>query len=594
VLARPVTGLVNPVAIAVSPPQLAITTDSLPDASVGQPYATTLTAGGATPPYFWTSPSLPPGLALNPLNGRLSGTPTRTGPFKVTVTATDATKPNPPSATVTLFLTITPPIVRSVYVTDGARGTLSAFPLDLTGNIAPLSTFGQANGLLAPAGVTVDASGRVYVANSQSNAITELAPSAGSGATPDRTISGAATGLLNPDAVTLGPDGQLYVANAPSQSITVYAAGASGDAAPVRTIAGADTGLDGPAGMTVNAAGDLWVADQSGNTLTEYAPTANGDAAPIATIQAPAFLHGPTGIGQDAAGHLLVTNRYGAAIDRFASDSNGTTVPLSIIQGPDTGLAFPHGIDVDDQGRIYVANENGPSITVYAADATDDARPLATITGAATGLASPEGLAVAPPLSIQTQTLPVAVVGRVYRTTLRAALGTAPYTWQLARGRLPAGLHLTREGVVTGVPRARGAHRLRIRVSDSSRHRMIDTRQLTLRVACAPGRFGARCTQGPPGTRPLDLRLTVGRCTAAQRCGIRLEVGELAVKPGPLTGVLLDGRATVARGYATVGKRGTARLVLHARRGPRVGVYRLRLLSSGHPILAFASVVAIR
>jgi sugar lactone lactonase YvrE len=594
VLSGAATGLDNPLGIAVSPLQLAITTSSLPDAAVGQPYATTLTAGGATPPYYWTSPSLPPGLVLNPLNGQLSGTPTRSGPFKITITATDATKPNPPSATMTLFLTITPPIVRSVYVTDGARGTLSEFPLGLSGNITPLSTFGQANGLLAPTGVAVDASGRVYVANSQSNAITELAPFAGLGATPDRTISGADTGLVSPDAVTLGPDGEVYVANAPSQAITVYAAGASGDATPVRTIAGPDTGLDAPAGVTVNAAGDLWVANQSGETLTEYAPTANGDAVPIATVQSPAFLHGPTGIGQDPAGHLLVTNRYGAAVDRFAADANGITVPLSTIQGPDTGLAFPHGIDVDDQGSIYVANENGPSITVYAAGATNDAQPLATITGPDTGLASPEGLAVAPPLSIRTRTLPVATVGHVYRATLRAALGTTPYVWHQAHGRLPAGLRLTREGMITGVPRVRGVRRVRVRVTDSSPHRMIDTRQLTLHVTCPRGRFGARCTHGPPGTRQLDLRLTVGRCTAARRCGIRLEVGELAVRTGPLGGVLLQGRASIASGHVTIGKRGPARLVLHAHHRPPFGVYRLRLRSRGHTILTLALLPGIR
>jgi hypothetical protein len=323
----------------------------------------------------------------------------------------------------------------------------------------------------------------------------------------------------------------------------------------------------------------------------------SGDAASIATIQAPAFLHGPTGIGQDPAGHLLVTNRYGAAVDRFAADANGITVPLSIIQGPDTGLAFPHGIDVDNQGRIYVANENGPSITVYAADATDDAQPLATITGAATGLASPEVLAVAPPLSIQTRTLPVATVGRVYRATLRAALGTTPYAWRLSHGRLPAGLRITRGGMVTGVPGVRGVRgvrRVQIRVSDSSPHRMIDTRQLILHVTCPPGRFGARCTHGPPGTRQLDLRLTVGRCTAAQRCGIRLEVGELAVRTGPLRGVLLQGRASIASGHVTIGKRGSARLVLHAHHRPAVGVYRLRLRSRGHTILTLALLRVIR
>ena len=67
----------------------------------------------------------------------------------------------------------------------------------------------------------------------------------------------------------------------------------------------------------------------------------------------------------------------------------------------------------------------------------------------------------------------------------------------------------------------------------------------------------ARCTQGPPGTRQLDLRLTVGRCTAVGRCGIRLEVGRLAVRTGPLHGVLLHGRDTIARGRVTIGEAGT-------------------------------------
>jgi hypothetical protein len=147
--------------------------------------------------------------------------------------------------------------------------------------------------------------------------------------------------------------------------------------------------------------------------------------------------------------------------------------------------------------------------------------------------------------------------------------------------------------MITGVPRVRGVRRVRIRVSDSSRHRMIDTRRLTLHVACAPGRFGARCTHGPPGTRRLDVGLTVGRC-AAQRCAIRLEVGELVVRTGPLRGVLLHGRATIARGRVTVRKRGSAQLVLHAHRRPPFGVYRLQLRSRGHTILALVLLPGIR
>jgi sugar lactone lactonase YvrE len=570
ILSGPATGITEAAAVAVTPGQLEITTSVLPDATVGQGYQTSLAAVGATPPYRWSATGLPPGLTIN-ANGTLSGVPTiATGkPVAVKVTATDASTPVAGYATARLLLTVKAPVMRSVYVTDGARGTLSVFPLDVTGNIAPTFAFGQANGLLAPDGAAIDSTGRVYVVNAGSNAVTELAPGAGPGVSPDRTIAGADTGLVAPAAIALGPAGEIYVVNGPSQAVTVYAPSANGDAAPLRTISGADTGLNGPGAMTVNAAGDLWVANTAGNTLTEYAPNATGDATPIATISAPGVLRGPAGITQNAAGDLLVTNRYGAAVDRFAATANGVTTPLSVIAGPNTGLNFPHGIDIDDQGRIYVANENGPSITVYAPNAQGDAVPLATVTGTATGLASPEALVVAPPLSIQTARLPRATVGWLYRATLRGALGTEPYAWRIVHGRLPAGLHLSRGGVISGVARARGPRTVRIAVSDGSPIRLHDSRQLTLRVACPRGSFGVRCQNGPPGTRPVDVRLASGRPLAFG----------LPVATGRLHATLVRGRLTYARGTVVVPRRGRVRLVLHSTRRLRSGAYRLRIRS---------------
>lgn len=59
-------------------PALAITTESLPDAIVGESYSHTLQATGGTPPYIWSwtliSGSSPPGLSLSS-DGTISGTP---------------------------------------------------------------------------------------------------------------------------------------------------------------------------------------------------------------------------------------------------------------------------------------------------------------------------------------------------------------------------------------------------------------------------------------------------------------------------------------------------------------------------------------
>ncbi|GAA4259008.1 hypothetical protein GCM10022255_082000 [Dactylosporangium darangshiense] len=72
---------------------LAVTTASLPDATVGQPYNLTLAATGGIKPYAWTASGLPDGLGVNRTTGVISGVPTRdtaaTGPAGVLITVTD-------------------------------------------------------------------------------------------------------------------------------------------------------------------------------------------------------------------------------------------------------------------------------------------------------------------------------------------------------------------------------------------------------------------------------------------------------------------------------------------------------------------------
>ncbi len=61
--------------ITINPPNLQITTSSLPAGIVGTTYSQVLAASGGTPPYGWSiaSGSLPAGLTLA-ANGTISGT----------------------------------------------------------------------------------------------------------------------------------------------------------------------------------------------------------------------------------------------------------------------------------------------------------------------------------------------------------------------------------------------------------------------------------------------------------------------------------------------------------------------------------------
>jgi large repetitive protein len=67
---------------------LAITTTSLPPATAGASYSTTITASGGTAPYSWSGTGVD-GLTLN-ASGVLSGTPSAAGTFTQSVTVKDS------------------------------------------------------------------------------------------------------------------------------------------------------------------------------------------------------------------------------------------------------------------------------------------------------------------------------------------------------------------------------------------------------------------------------------------------------------------------------------------------------------------------
>ncbi len=94
----------------------------------------------------------------------------------------------------------------------------------------------------------------------------------------------------------------------------------------------------------------------------------------------------------------------------------------------------------------------------------------------------------APPaaLDIVTKSLPNGHVGTAYSATLTATGGTAPYTWTLTSGTLPAGLSLAANGAITGTPTSvTDAASLTVSVKDSGGPAQTATAQLTLTIAVA-------------------------------------------------------------------------------------------------------------
>ena len=69
---------------------LSLTMSSLPTGTVGSAYNATLPGSGGATPYRWAATGMPPGVSLDPVSGQLSGTPTVSGSYAVTVSLTDA------------------------------------------------------------------------------------------------------------------------------------------------------------------------------------------------------------------------------------------------------------------------------------------------------------------------------------------------------------------------------------------------------------------------------------------------------------------------------------------------------------------------
>jgi sugar lactone lactonase YvrE len=222
-----------------------------------------------------------------------------------------------------------------LYVADSDNHRIRKIDL-LSGyvsTIAGSSTSGDANGIGTaaqfnyPRGITADGAGNLYVADSSNHRIRKI--ESGGNVT---TIAGSTLGDIDgigtaaqfnaPAGITIDGAGNLYVAESGGHRIRKIDLGGN-----VTTIAGDGTAgyADGfktaakfnvPFGITVDGAGNLYVADRSNNRIRKIDSGGNvttiagdGIAGYADGAGAAARFNGPHGITVDGAGNLYVTDR---------------------------------------------------------------------------------------------------------------------------------------------------------------------------------------------------------------------------------------------------------------------------------------------
>jgi hypothetical protein len=129
-------------------------------------------------------------------------------------------------------------------------------------------------------------------------------------------------------------------------------------------------------------------------------------------------------------------------------------------------------------GTGSAAINTGSATGAPATDYAGAARPQ----GSGYDIGAYEGNNAAP--SITTSSLPNGTVGVAYSQTLAATGGTAPYTWAIASGTLPAGLGLSSSGVISGTPTTVGGpNSVTFQVTDSTSATATKTLSITINAA---------------------------------------------------------------------------------------------------------------
>uniref|UniRef100_UPI00307636EA beta strand repeat-containing protein n=1 Tax=Oryzifoliimicrobium ureilyticus TaxID=3113724 RepID=UPI00307636EA len=420
---------------------------SLPAATAGAAYSQTMLASGGTAPYNFsvTSGSLPPGLVLSSA-GVLSGTPTASGSFNFQISATDSGTPNSGSRSYTLTVAAPTLTLPATTLTSGTAGqAYSAAITPASGGIAPYAYTMSAGAL--PAGISLNSasgtlSGTPTAVGNFSFTLTATDSTSGTPGQASRSYTLATvapTLTITPSTLPAGIAGSAY-----SQTLS-----ASGGTAPYSfaVFAGAL-----PAGLNLNSAGVLsGTPTASGSfNFTVSVTDAGGFGATQAytlAIASPTLTITPS---------TLPAGIAGSAYSQTLSASGGTA-PYSFAV---SAGALPAGLTLNSAGVLSGTPTASGSFN-FTVSVTD--------TGGF-GATQAYTLAIASPtLTITPSTLPAGIAGSAYSQTLSASGGTAPYSFVVSAGALPAGISLNPStGAITGTPSASGSYNFTIEATDAN------------------------------------------------------------------------------------------------------------------------------
>ena len=423
----------------------------------------------------------------------------------------------------------------NVYVTDSFYHTIRK--VTSGGTVTTLAgcpntwgfTDGTGSGALfyAPAGVAVDASGNLFVADTLNHTIRKVTPGgvvttlAG---TPSQygSLDGTGTGAqFNfPGALSVDAGGNLYVADTYNHTLRMVTSGGV-----VTTLSGS-TGFIGysdgaagaglfnfPAGVAVDSSGNVYVADSGNHTIRKEAWTV------VTTVAGSAFkpalntqfiqnstlpyVNYPTGIAVDSGGTVYIASTWNHLILKCTplgapSIIAGSTMSNGNADGTSATFNYPGGIAVDSGTNLYVADTH--NCTIREISLVGSTWTTTTICGLKASQGNVDGSGTSAmfndPIGITVDSGTNLYVADTYNSTIRR-LSRSGTTWTAATISGSPGVTGTSDGTGSG---ANYSTPYGIAVDSGSNVYVADSGNATIRMLTLTGStWSSQTIAGTPG-----------------------------------------------------------------------------------------------
>jgi trimeric autotransporter adhesin len=287
-----------------------------------------------------------------------------------------------------------------------------------------------------PRGVTIDASGNIYIADTYNHRIRMVTKStgiistvAGNGSYGYSGDGGLATSALlyNPRGVAIDASGNIYIADTFNHRIRMVMLSTG----IISTVAGTGSyGYSGdggiatsaklyyPYGVAMDASGNIYIADtfnhrirmvtKSTGIISTVAGTGSYGYSGDGGIATSAKLTHPQGFAIDASGNIYIADADNHRI-RMVTKSTGI---ISTVAGTGSsgysgdggiatsaGLYYPRGVAIDASGNIYIADYSNHRIRMFSSYVRDTAfpSPSSIVTAVPTYFLAPSSIVTAVP-----------------------------------------------------------------------------------------------------------------------------------------------------------------------------------------------------